>query len=134
MDELLWNEKLDQWKTYLRWCIIKEAAGYLGDAFVKENFNFSKNLTGQKQQQPRWKRVSLLTDQALSDLVGQIYVAKHFTPEAKQRMTQLVENLSLTYEKRIKGLDWMSDVTKQKALKKLHSFMRKIGYPDKWLD
>jgi putative endopeptidase len=134
MDELLRNEKLDQWKVYLKWCVIKGAMGYLGDAFVKENFNFSKNMTGQKQQQPRWKRASLLTDQALGDLVGQIYVAKHFTPEAKQRMTQLVENLSLTYEKRIQNLDWMSAVTKQKALGKLHSFMRKIGYPDKWQD
>jgi putative endopeptidase len=134
MDELLRKEKLDQWKIYLKWCIIKEAMGFLGTAFVQENFNFSKNLTGQKQQQPRWKRVALLTDRALGDLVGQLYVTKHFTPEAKQRMTQLVENLSLTYQKRIQNLDWMSPVTKQKALGKLGTFMRKIGYPDKWQD
>jgi putative endopeptidase len=134
MDELLRNEKLDEWKIYLKWCVAKGAMTYLSDAFVKENFNFAKNMTGQKQQQPRWKRVSLLTDRALGDLVGQIYVAKHFTPEAKQRMTQLVENLSITYQKRIQNLDWMSPVTKQKALGKLGTFMRKIGYPDKWQD
>jgi putative endopeptidase len=128
------NGTLDDWKTILRWNVIKSAIPYLNKAFVEEGFKFAQNLTGQKEMQPRWKRVSNMTDGILGEALGQIYVEKHFKPEAKQRMMVMVENLSKTYEARIKNLDWMSATTKQKALQKLSTFIRKIGYTDKWKD
>jgi putative endopeptidase len=128
------NGTLDDWKTILRWNVIKSAIPYLNKAFVEEGFKFAQNLTGQKEMQPRWKRVSTMTDGVLGEALGQIYVEKYFKPEAKQRMMTLVENLSKTYEARIKNLDWMSAATKQKALQKLSTFIRKIGYTDKWKD
>jgi putative endopeptidase len=134
VNDLLKNERLDDWKTYLRWVIIKEAMPYLNDAFITEGFKMSQYLTGAKELQPRWKRVSSMTDGALGEALGQIYVERHFKPEAKQRMLVLLDNLLKTYEKRIKGLDWMSETTKQKALIKLSTFVRKIGYTDKWRD
>jgi putative endopeptidase len=128
------NGTLDDWKTILRWNIIKDAIPFLGKAFVDEGFKFSQNLSGQKEIQPRWKRVSGMTDRILGEALGQVYVEKYFKPEAKQRMMVMVENLSKTYETRIKNLDWMSATTKQKALQKLSTFIRKIGYTDKWQD
>jgi putative endopeptidase len=128
------NGTLDDWKTILRWNIIKDAIPFLGKAFVDEGFKFSQNLSGQKEIQPRWKRVSASTDRMLGEALGQVYVEKYFKPEAKQRMMVMVENLSKTYETRIKNLDWMSAATKQKALQKLSTFIRKIGYTDKWQD
>jgi putative endopeptidase len=134
IEKLLHDEKLDQWKTYLKWCVAKTAMSYLNEAMVKEGFNFGKVFSGQKEMTPRWKRVSRLEDQLLGDMVGQLYVEKHFKPEAKKRMLTMLDNLSKTFEKRIKNLDWMSDATKAKALVKLGSFTKKIGYPDKWKD
>jgi putative endopeptidase len=134
INDLLKNERLDDWKTYLRWAVIKDALPYLNNAFVTEGFKMSKVLTGQKEMQPRWKRVSSMTDGTLGEALGQIYVERYFKPEAKQRMLTLLDHLLKTYEKRIKGLEWMSETTKQKALIKLSTFVRKIGYPDKWRD
>jgi putative endopeptidase len=128
------NGTLDDWKTILRWNVIKSAIPFLSKTFVEEGFKFAQNLSGQKEMQPRWKRVSNMTDGLLGEALGQIYVEKHFKSEAKQRMMVMVENLSKTYEARIKNLDWMSAATKQKALQKLSTFIRKIGYTDKWLD
>ena len=128
------NGQLEDWKTFLRWQVIKDAMPFLSSAFVNEGFNFSKNLTGQKEMQARWKRISGTTNGIMGEALGQVYVDKYFKPEAKQRMLILVENLAKTYERRIKALDWMSEVTKQKALTKLSTFVRKIGYPDKWQD
>ena len=91
-------------------------------------------VRGQKDQKPRWQRVLNVVDGSVGELLGQMYVDKHFKPEAKKRMLELLDNLQSTYAERIKRLDWMSDVTKQKALGKLGTFIRKIGYPDKWRD
>lgn len=123
---------LNDWKSYIRWNILRNAAPYLSSAFVNENFKFNQVLTGQKEQTPRWQRVSGLIDGSLGDLLGQLYVQKYFKPEAKQRMLDLVNNLQTTFEDRIKRLDWMSEETKQRALEKLHAFTKKIAYPDKW--
>ncbi|MFD2164325.1 M13 family metallopeptidase [Paradesertivirga mongoliensis] len=120
------------WQPYLQWNVLKSAAPYLSSAFANANFEFNKVLTGQKVQTPRWQRMSSLTDNTLGELLGQLYVAKYFKPEAKARMQTLVNNLVKAYEIRIKGLDWMSDVTKRKALDKLHAFTPKIAYPEKW--
>ena len=131
-DILLSALPLQDWKSYIRWNILRNAAPYLSSAFVNENFRFNQVLTGQKEQTPRWQRVSGLIDRSLGDLLGQLYVQKYFKPEAKQRMLDLVNNLQATFEERIKRLDWMSDETKQRALEKLHAFTKKIAYPDKW--
>ena len=134
IERSLHDEKLDQWKNYLRWCVIKRAMPFLSSAFVMEGFNFGKNLSGQKEMQPRWKRVLNTTDGLIGEPLGQLYVDKYFKPEAKQRMLELVSNLTKTFQKRIQGLDWMTDETKQRALYKLSKFGLKIGYPDKFKD
>jgi len=125
---------VEDWKIYLKWNVLRKAAGYLSDDFVKTQFNYSKALSGQKEQKERWKRVLAVVDDNIGELLGQEYVKQHFKPEAKKRMLELVDNLARVFEKRIKGLDWMSESTKKKAELKLHAFMRKIGYPDKWRD
>lgn len=132
LDSLITATPIEDLRTYMRWNILKGAAPYLSDAFVKQNFAFSKVLTGQKEQTPRWQRVSGLIDGTLGDLLGQLYVERYFKPEAKQRMLTLVDNLEASYKEHIKNLDWMSEDTKKKALVKLLAFKRKIGYPDKW--
>ncbi len=119
-------------KTYLQWNVLKGSASYLSSPFVKAQFAFGQVLSGQKVQTPRWQRMSSLTDGAIGELLGQLYVKEYFTPEAKARMTELVANLRKAFEIRINKLDWMSDVTKKKAIDKLHAFTPKIGYPDKW--
>lgn len=134
VDHLLTTTPLEDWKTYLKWHVLNSASGYLSSAFVKEDFAFTQVLTGQKEQTPRWQKVSGLIDGSLGDLLGQLYVNKYFKPEAKQRMLDLVNNLQQTLANRIRHLDWMSDETKTKALEKLNAFTKKIAYPDKWRD
>ena len=128
------NNTLDDFKIFLKWNTAKEALPFLSSAFVEEGFKMQQALTGQKEMQPRWKRVSGMTDNVLGEALGQLYVEKHFKPEAKARMVELVGNLMKVYEKRINALDWMSTETRAKALGKLNTFVRKIGYPDKWQD
>jgi putative endopeptidase len=132
LDSLVTATPIEDLRTYMRWNVIKDGAPYLSDAFVKQNFRFSRVLTGQKVQTPRWERISGLIDGSLGDLLGQLYVQTYFKPEAKQRMLTLVDNLEASYKEHIKNLDWMSEETKKRALNKLTSFKRKIGYPDKW--
>ena len=132
LNTLLTSTPVNDWKTYLQWNVLKSAAPYLSSAFVNANFEFSQALSGQKVQTPRWQRMASLTDNTLGELLGQLYVKNYFKPEAKERMQELVSNLIKAYEIRIKGLDWMTEPTKQKALAKLGTFKTKIGYPDKW--
>ncbi len=123
---------VDDWKTYLRWNILKSAAPYLSSSFVDASFAFNQVVSGQRIQTPRWERISLLTDGSVGELLGQLYVKEYFKPEAKARMTELVSNLRKAFAVRISKLDWMSPATKVKALAKLTAFRPKIGYPDKW--
>lgn len=124
---------VEVWKKYLKFHMLNDAAPYLSSNIDNAHFDFyGKTISGQEEQKPRWKRVLNVVDGSVGELLGQMYVDKHFKPEAKQRMMELVNNLQETYAERIKRLDWMSDVTKQKALAKLNTFMKKIGYPDKW--
>lgn len=132
LDRMLKTVSLSDWKTYLEWNILKSAAPNLSSPFVNANFAFTQAQSGQKIQTPRWQRMSQLTDGTIGELLGQLYVAKYFKPDAKVRMTELISNLRKAFEIRIKGLDWMSDVTKGKALEKLNAFVPKIGYPEKW--
>lgn len=134
LDGMLTSIPVADWKTYLEWNILKGSAANLSSPFVKASFAFNQAQSGQKVETPRWQRMSSLTDGTIGELLGQLYVAKYFKPEAKARMAELITNLRKAFEIRIKGLDWMSDETKQKALEKLHAFVPKIGYPDKWKD
>ena len=131
-DVMLSALSLNDWKCYLRWNVLKSSTSYLSSAFVDASFTFNQVISGQKVQTPRWQRTASLIDGSLGEMLGQLYVDKYFKPEAKERMKALVNNLAFAFEDRIKRLDWMSEVTKVKALEKLHSFTKKIGYPDQW--
>ncbi|WP_460969915.1 M13 family metallopeptidase [Spirosoma migulaei] len=132
MDSLLTATSVEDMKTYMRWNLLKNAAPYLSNSFVNQNFAFNKVLSGQKELTPRWQRMSMLIDGSLGDLLGQLYVQQYFKPEAKQRILVLIDNLEASFKEHINSLDWMSIDTKKRALTKLTSFKRKIGYPDKW--
>ena len=132
LDGMLKSVPVTDWQTYLEWNILKGSASSLSSPFVKASFAFTQAQTGQKVQTPRWQRMSSLTDGTIGELLGQLYVAKYFKPEAKERMNQMIVNLRKAFEIRINGLEWMSPETKQKALAKLHAFTPKVGYPEKW--
>jgi putative endopeptidase len=135
ISQLMENISVDEWKTYLMWNLLDNSANYLSDDFVNQNFEFfGKTLSGRQELQPRWKRVLAVTSGRLGEAIGQLYVEKHFPPEAKDRMVVLVENLRLAFGERIKNLDWMTDETKVKALNKLDAITVKVGYPDEWRD
>ena len=132
VNDMLTSVPVKDWRSYLRWNLIKSAAPYLSNAFVKADFEFTSVQTGQKVQTPRWQRMSSLIDRMLGDMVGELYVEKYFKPEAKEYMVNLVNNLQSTFAERIQRLDWMSAETKTKALEKLNAIAKKIAYPDKW--
>ncbi|MGZ3767020.1 MAG: M13 family metallopeptidase, partial [Mucilaginibacter sp.] len=133
LDNLLKTQPIDVWKDKAAYNAIDGASTKLSKSFRDEHFNFyGRILQGQKEQKPRWKTISYNVDGGLGELLGQIYVEKYFTPDAKQRMLDLVNNLQSVYKDRIEKLDWMSPETKKRALEKLAAFTKKIGYPDKW--
>lgn len=134
LNELLRSVPIDTWKTYLRAHLLTDNSNVLSSPFVNARFDYVKTLNGQQKIKPRWQRMVNNTDNNLGDALGQVYVKKYFTADAKQRMLDLVNNLQKAFEKRIHNLDWMSDSTKTKAIDKLHAFIKKIGYPDKWRD
>ena len=135
VNSLLAEEPLDNWKTYLRFHIVDAASPYLSSPFVNENFEFyRKYLRGAKEQQPRWKRCVSFADRELGEALGQVYVAKVFSPELKQSTLDMVRRIEDAMALRIQQLDWMSPETKEQALRKLHGIRNKIGYPDKWRD
>ncbi len=131
-DSLLKATPVADWAIYLQWNLLRNAAPYLSSPFVSANFAYNSTMSGQKVQTPRWQRMSTLTDQTIPDLLGQLYVEKHFKPAAKARMDEMIKNLVKAFEIRIKNLEWMSDATKVKALDKLAAFTPKIGYTTKW--
>ncbi|GAB2711812.1 peptidase M13 [Hymenobacter frigidus] len=131
---MLKEEPVADQKQYLRWHLVESVVSALPKAFVDEEFRFSKVVSGAKQPQPRWRRAFAATDGSLGEAFGQIYVDEDFSPAAKARAKQLVENLRVAYAERIQATDWMSAATKAEALKKLNAFVVKIGYPDKWKD
>ena len=129
------STSLETWKIYLKWQALSSAAPYLNKAIVDENFAFTgKTLNGIQEIRPRWKRGVEVTELALGEALGKVYVAKHFPPENKARMEALVANLRKGYEQSINSLAWMSDETKKKAQEKLAKFSVKIGYPNEWRD
>ncbi|MGH3897423.1 MAG: M13 family metallopeptidase [Pseudonocardiaceae bacterium] len=126
---------LADWKSYLKFKLIDDLAPYLSDDFVTARFEFrNRDLAGQQEQRPRWKRGVAAVNSAMGDLLGQRYVQQYFSPDAKQRMDVLVSKLIDTFRTSIDGLDWMSDTTKVEAREKLSKLVVKISYPSKWKD
>ncbi len=135
LDGIIRTTSLDTWKTYLTWRALGGSATFLNEELNKENFAFrGTTLSGIEEQQPMWKRGTTIVNGRLGEVVGKVYVARHFPPEAKERMDRLVANLINAYEKSINELDWMSAETKAEALEKLSKFSSKVGYPDEWRD
>jgi putative endopeptidase len=135
LNSLLKTVPVDTWKTYLRFHLLDDAAPALSNDFVQANFDYGgRALNGRQQMKERWERMYRIVDGNLGEALGQIYVKEYFTEDAKKRMLDLVNNLQKAFEKRIAANDWMSDSTKQKAKEKLYTFIKKIGYPDKWRD
>ena len=135
VNQLITDLPVEDWKALLRWHLVDAAAAALPKAFAEEDFNFNgRVLSGQKEQQDRWKRCVRMTDTSLGGLLGQEYVKRNFTPEAKAKMNQLIDNLVQALRDDIPTLSWMGPQTKQAALTKLNAFQRRIGYPDKWRD
>jgi putative endopeptidase len=129
------QEPTENWKTYLRFHVVDSASPYLSSPFVDENFAFYRQyLRGAKEQQPRWKRCVSYTDRQLGEALGQVFVAKVFSPELKQSTLDMVRRIEDSMAVRIQQLDWMSPETKEQALRKLRGIRNKIGYPDKWRD
>lgn len=125
---------LDDWKAYLQWTVLWRSASQLGTPFVEESFKLSSMLTGAREQQPRWRRCLVATDQSLGDALGREYVRTEFTPAAKAKMLDIVRSLRDVLRDRIRRADWMSERTREQALAKLAAFNQKIGYPDQWQD
>ncbi|PCI33623.1 MAG: peptidase M13 [Alphaproteobacteria bacterium] len=135
LNGLITGTDLGTWKAYFKWRTLGRMATYLSEDLDQQNFDFyTKTLRGVPEQQPQWKRAVRAVNSNLGEVIGEVYVAQHFKPEAKTRMLELVANLSKAYEASIKTLDWMGEETKVKALEKLHKFTPKIGYPDEWKD
>jgi putative endopeptidase len=135
LNNIVKSTPLATWKDYLTWSWIHGAATSLSSDLDKENFEFfGKALFGTPEQRPQWRRAVDLVNNNMGEIVGKVYVGKHFSPEAKTRMLKLVDNLLKAYESSIKELDWMGEDTKKQALDKLSKFTPKIGYPDKWRD
>eukprot|EP01037_Dinobryon_pediforme_P003729 gene3729-3775_t len=133
LDGLLKTQPIAVWKDKAAFDALNDASRYLSKNFREARFDFfGKTLSGQKQEKERWKTVAYDVDGGIGELLGQLYVEKYFTPDAKARMLALVNNLQSVYKDRIEKLDWMSAETKKRALEKLAAFTKKIGYPDKW--
>ncbi|MDQ7299346.1 M13 family metallopeptidase [Stenotrophomonas sp. Sm2017] len=135
MDKMLADVPASTWQAYLRFHTIDDASPYLSSQFEKANFDFyGTTLRGQKEMQPRWKRVLESVNGGMGEALGQLYVDAVFPAESKVAMQHLVENLSQALKARLEQLPWMGEETRKKALEKWASFTPKIGYPDKWRD
>ncbi|MDB6167727.1 MAG: pepO [Verrucomicrobia bacterium] len=135
MNRLLAEHPLEEWKAYLRWHAITDAASCLSSPFDKENFRFFGTvLNGTPAQEPRWQRAAKVLDANVGFAVGELYVAKYFPPEVKSRLEVMIQNMRDVLHDRIVALDWMTEPTKQKALEKLRTFRVIVGYPETWRD
>lgn len=135
LNRIFASTSLEDWKTFARWKLLDHYAIYLDSKLDEQNFEFyNRELYGQEEQRPRWKRAVDVVNRNLGEVVGKVYVSRHFPPEAKARMGELVANLGAAYGQAIDELDWMSPETKAAAQVKLEKFVPKIGYPDRWED
>ena len=135
LQDILAENSVEEWKTYLKWDLFNSAAPSLTTDLERESWEFySKTLGGAKEQRPRDERALGSVNGILGEALGKLYVEKHFPPQAKEKAQEMVSNILKAYENRINNLSWMSEDTKKKALEKLNTFNVKIGYPDEWKD
>lgn len=133
-----WNQQLTatplpDWKAYLKWKLLDQSANLLSKPFVDESFAFRGTvLSGTKEQLPRWQTCTNAVDNNIGEALGEAYVAKHFPPQAKNRMLELVENLRATLKESLETADWLEPATRKAAIAKLQGFVAKIGYPEEW--
>ncbi len=133
--ELRKDHPLEDWKTYLRWHLVRATAPYLHAAAENESFAFyGRVLREQEVQEPRWQRAARVIDSEIGEALGELFVAKNFPPAARARMNELVGNLKAVFRDRLQKLEWMSEPTRRKALAKFDRFTQKIGHPDKFRD
>ncbi|KAF2331988.1 M13 family metallopeptidase [Flavobacterium daemonense] len=134
LNKLLKTIPVNDWKIYLKANSLERYADDLSKPFVNASFEYTKVLSGQAVQKTRGEKMANVIDNYLGEALGELYVKKYFSEDAKKRMLVLVNNLQKAYGKRIDKLEWMSPATKQKAKEKLFAITKKIGYPDKWRD
>ncbi len=135
LNTYLKSYSLNDWKNYLKFQFVNGLSDYLDDSTYMKSFRFySTTLRGIEEPKPRWKRVVDETDKLLGELVGQVYVAEYLPKGTKEKLLEIGNAIKKVYAERIKNLDWMSEVTKEKALKKLDAVIMKVGYPDHWKD
>ncbi|MEQ9302354.1 MAG: M13 family metallopeptidase, partial [Marinoscillum sp.] len=135
VSDLIAEVDLEKTKSYLKWNVVNQAANFLNNDMVQTNFDFyGKVISGTEEMKPRAERVLNTTNGVIGEAIGKVYVAETFPPEAKATAEEMVANLMKAFDQRIKNLPWMSDSSKQQALKKLNNLTVKIGYPDKWKD
>jgi putative endopeptidase len=135
VEHQLKTRSIQEWKTYLRWHLVHAASAYLSSPFVQTSFDFySKTLRGVTEMRPRWKRCVSFVDRDLGEALGQVFVAKTFTPDTKDRALTMTNRIEKAMESELAQLTWMSAETKKQALVKLHGMVNKIGYPEKWRD
>ncbi|KQV25957.1 M13 family metallopeptidase [Yonghaparkia sp. Root332] len=129
------DRPLEEWTDWLRWSVIRSMASYLSRDFVDATFDFyGRTLTGTPEQRARWKRGVSFVEGAMGEAVGEVYVARHYPPEAKAAMDELIAMLIEAYRQSISELEWMTAETRERALDKLSKFTPKIGYPVRWRD
>ena len=135
LDSLFNSMTLNEYRDYMEWNLIYRTANYLDDNMRTLYFEFfEKTITGRKSPAPISEKTIMLINQNMGEAFGKVYVQKHFTPEKKERIMQLVINLKSAMADHIRNLDWMSDITKANALDKLNAMSVNIGYPDEWTD
>ena len=133
VDRIFAEVPLEDLKAYVRWHILNGTANFLGEDFEKKSFEFyGRTFGGATEMKPRWRRVLGVVNGMMDEAVGQLYIKKHFSESAKQKINALVDNLIAAYRTRIQNLAWMSAETKEKALAKLSTITKKLGYPDQW--
>jgi putative endopeptidase len=131
LDGLVASRPLDDWKTYLRWHLLRSTASYLHQEVEEANFAFyGTTLSGQPQPEPRWQRAAKVVDGSIGEALGRLYVERHFPAAARQRMAALVTDVKAVFRDRLAKLEWMSEVTRQKGLAKFDRFTQKIGHPE----
>lgn len=135
VSNVLTEESMDRIKAYLKWNVVNTASNFLSNDLVQASFDFyGKTIRGTEEMRPRWERVLGTTNGVIGEAIGKVYVAETFPPEAKKSAEAMVANLMKAFDKRIRDLEWMSDESKEKALKKLNNLTVKIGYTNKWTD
>jgi putative endopeptidase len=135
VDRLFESLPLDQIKVYLRWQTLNAFTGFLTEELERARFDFyARTFNGAKEMKVLWRRVLSVANASLDEMLGKLYVEKHFGGDAKAKINSLVDHLTAAYRARIEKLDWMSAETKAKAIEKLQGVSRKLGYPDVWKD